>query len=187
MTLDQIARYLFAAALALTGAISGPLSAQDAHDGVRIVGPGEAKNTKQVHLVVDKSTIVDLPVAAADVVITNPDIADAAVQTSQRMIFRGIALGQTNAYIFDHQGNEIVNLEIQVTPDIPLLNSMIAQRVPGARVTAEAVGTDISLNGFVSSSLEATQIVQLAQAFTTEEPLNFMSIDSTEQLNAAIQ
>lgn len=188
MKFDRTKRILLAAAFALSGAFGGSTLAQSA-SGVSIISPGDAKTTESVALVLDKSTIVDLPVPAADVVITNPEIADAAVQTAQRIIFRGVTLGNTNAYVFDHKGNQIVNLEIQVTPDIPLLNKMIAERIPGARIEAAAVGQDISLSGFANSTIEVSQAIQLAQAFggANREPLNFVAIDAADQVTLQVR
>ena len=50
--------------------------------GTKITGPGEAGVSQQVTLGLSKSLIVDLESPAADVVITNPAIADAVVQTA---------------------------------------------------------------------------------------------------------
>lgn len=188
MRYRSITKIMMAAAIALSGFAGSAVWAQhlDAKD-VRIVSPGEDTTTRHVALVLNKSSIVELPVPAADVVITNPDIADAAVQTAKRMIFRGIQIGQTNAFVFDHAGNQILNLEIQVTPDIPLLNEMIARRVPSARVQAEAVGQEVTLSGFANSSLEVTQILQLTEAFTGREPLNFVAIDAADQVTLQVR
>ena len=58
--------------------------------GTRITQPGDSDYSRQVTLGINKSMIVELDNPAADVVITNPDIADAVVQTSKRIIFRGV-------------------------------------------------------------------------------------------------
>ena len=94
-----------AAALVLSSLL-GPAAIAGPNDmGTRITQPGDSDYSRQVTLGINKSMIVELDNPAADVVITNPDIADAVVQTSKRIIFRGVNYGQTNAFIFDKDGN----------------------------------------------------------------------------------
>ncbi|MEQ3746864.1 MAG: pilus assembly protein N-terminal domain-containing protein, partial [Henriciella sp.] len=96
---------LKASALALTlGLCPMAASAQNLM-GVRTIEPGDSNVTKIVKLGKDKSMVIELDRPAADIVITNPAIADATVQTAKRIIFRGIESGQTNAFIFDRDGN----------------------------------------------------------------------------------
>ena len=75
--------------------------------GVSSMDPGETGVTRTVKLGVNKSIIIDLDRSASDVIITNPEIADATVQTARRIIFRGVAVGQTNAFVFDVHGRHI--------------------------------------------------------------------------------
>jgi pilus assembly protein CpaC len=119
--------------------------------GTQITQPGESAVSEQVTLGLNKSTIIDLGAPAADVVITNPDIADAVVQTSQRIIFRGMNYGQTNAFVFDRHGNQILNLEINVEMDMASIEDMIARHVPGARVKVEGLNGNVVITGTTDS------------------------------------
>ena len=157
---------------------------------VDISEPGDTAITQEIVLSLDKSTVVEIGRPASDVVITNPAIADAAVQTSQRMIFRGVSIGTTNAFIFDDAGNQILNLEIRVEPDLSGLMDLIKRHVPDARVTAEAVTSNIVLTGVVDSLSQADSVIRLADAFlgvdrgATDAPavVNMMQIAAKDQV-----
>ena len=82
--------------------------------GVSSLDPGETGVTRVVKLGTNKSIVIDLDRPASDVIITNPLIADATVQTARRIIFRGVQVGQTNAFVFGPDGRPLINLEITV-------------------------------------------------------------------------
>ncbi len=175
-----------AGAVAL-GAAFLPASAQNLLD-VAVTEPGGAVVSKSIVLALDKSIVVETGRPAGDVVITNPLIADAAVQTAERMIFRGVQVGQTNAFIFDREGNQILNLEIRVEPDTAALSELIAKYVPDARVSVEAVNSNIVLSGAIDSLSQSDQIVRLTTAYlglgedSENGIINMMSIGAKDQV-----
>lgn len=153
--------------------------------GVSVMEPGATNVSQTVKLGLNKSTVIELDRPVADVVITNPEIADAVVQTAQRLIFRGIEVGETNAFLFDRQGNPLLNLEIIVDADIAALDKLISRYVPGARVTVESVGGNIVLSGHVDNIMQSDQIVRLIKAYSGDaelEPVNMLSVAAKDQV-----
>jgi pilus assembly protein CpaC len=149
--------------------------------------PGDTNVSRVVKISLNKSTIISLDRAAADVIITNPNIADASVQTPERIIFRGIETGQTNAFIYDRKGNLILNLEITVDVDTSGLDALIARYVPDARVTVETVNGSYVVTGKVDSLSQADQVKRLVGAFAGDEGdtnsvVNMMSIKAKDQV-----
>jgi pilus assembly protein CpaC len=154
-----------AAALALS-VIMGPAALAGPNGfGTQITQPGESAFSEQVTLGLNKSTIVDLGAPAADVVITNPEIADAVVQTAQRIIFRGMKYGQTNAFVFDRNGNQLLNLEINVEMDMSSIEQLIARHVPGARVNVEGLNGNVVITGTTDSLAESDAVERLVEAY----------------------
>jgi pilus assembly protein CpaC len=133
--------------------------------GVNITGPGQSHVAQELTLGLNKSMIIDLDAPASDLVITNPAIADAVVQTSKRIIFRGIAYGQTNAFVFDRDGNQLLNLEINVETDMTSLHKLIERHVPDGRVSIESINGSILLTGTVDSMAQGDQVERLVTAF----------------------
>jgi pilus assembly protein CpaC len=112
-----------------------------------------------------KAAVIDLPVAARDVLLSDPEVADAIVRTSQRVYVIGRKLGQTNIFFFDAKGAQIANVELRVEPDIRALENLIRTSVPTARVRAEAVSGSIVLTGAVRTASDADRVVRLAERF----------------------
>mgnify|MGYP000344267052 CR=1 FL=1 len=73
------------------------------------VGPGVSKNLK---LGLNKAIVIDLPVDAHDVLVADPEVADAVTRTSTRLYIFGKAVGQTNVFIFGAGGEELVTIEL---------------------------------------------------------------------------
>ena len=155
--------------------------------GTSITKPGDQAVSRRVTLGVDKSMIVDLEAPAADVVISNPRIADAVVQTSQRIIFRGIQVGQTNALIFDRAGRPLLDLNISVETDLAALEDTISRHVPDARVKIESVNGSIILTGMVDNLSQSDQVSRLVKAFFPEGSSSGMQIVNMLNVNAADQ
>ncbi len=116
-------------------------------------------------LPINKSAVIDLPTPAADVIITNPAIADAVVRTPNRVIFRGVSTGETNAFFFDAYGNQILDLRIQVEQDLGGLAELYSRLIPNGQIRAEASNGAIILTGRVASLVESQRAVDLATNF----------------------
>ena len=175
-----------AAAFALSAMIGPAAFAGPNGLATRITQPGESAYSQQVTLGLNKSTIVDLGSPAADVVITNPEIADAVVQTSQRIIFRGITYGQTNAFVFDRDGNQLLNLEINVEMDMASLQQLIARHVPAARVKVEGVNGNVVITGTTDSLAESDAVERLVKAYLRADDntqiVNMINVAAKDQV-----
>lgn len=178
-----------AAALVLGLAPLGALAQHNANSnpmGVSSLDPGETAVTRTVKLGVNKSIIIDLDRPASDVIITNPEIADATVQTSRRIIFRGVTVGQTNAFVFDVNGRPLLNLEIDVDMDTAVINEMIKRYVPEARVTVESANSNLVISGLVDNLVQSDQISRLVSAYLpndgVSQVVNMMTIRAKDQV-----
>ncbi|WP_370372622.1 type II and III secretion system protein family protein [Henriciella pelagia] len=173
-------------ALAAVCLFAAPLAAHAQNlMGVSVMEPGDTNVSRTIKLGLNKSTVIELERPVADVVITNPEIADAVVQTAQRLIFRGIEVGETNAFLFDRNGAPLLNLEIIVDADMASLSKLISRYVPDARVQAESVGGNIILTGEVDSLSQSDQVIRLVKAYSGRddfEPVNMMSIAAKDQV-----
>lgn len=131
---------------------------------VRINNGGTSRSASIV-LPFGKSAIIDLPADARDVLISNPQIADATVRTSRRAYVIGRALGQTNIFFFDAAGRQIANVDIRVEPDVGPLNELLHRHGPSSNITAEAVNASVVLSGTARNAGDANQAVSLARTF----------------------
>lgn len=83
----------------------------------------------------NKSTLVELPRDLRDVIVSNPEIMDAVVQSSNRVYLIGKKVGQSNAFFFDSMGRQIVTLEVIVEHDTAVLEGLsgVCCRAPTSR------------------------------------------------------
>ncbi len=178
-------RILLASILA---AAALPAAAQTVPSGLtsHITRPGDTNVSQQVVLGLNQSMIVDLDMPAADVVISNPEIADATVSTSRRIIFRGVRHGMTHALIFDRAGQVLLELNISVETDFTALNDAITRQVPDARVRLEGLNGSIVVSGEVPNLSQADQVMRMVAAYAEEsggpQIINLVSVTGSEQV-----
>ena len=140
-------------------------------------------------LALGKSAIIDLPVEARDVVVANPDIADAVMRTSRRGFLLGVKNGETNVYFLDAQGRQILALEVRVARDTSELDSLISRLAPEARVQAEGVGESIILSGEVPNAAISDRVLRIAQNYagSPEKVVNLMSVKAGDQVQLRVR
>jgi pilus assembly protein CpaC len=145
---------------------------------------GDTSVSEVMHLSLGKSAIVELPIDVSDALVSNPAIADAIIRTPRRIYVLGLAVGQTNAFFFDGQGQQILNLEIRVERDLQPVRDMIERLIPNARIEVEALNDNIVLSGLVSSAAESERAQQIAARYveTPEQVLNTLAITGGEQV-----
>ena len=148
--------------LAATGRApaADPRAAIDPRASRQVVGSDA--NSRFVPLGVGKSVVIDLPRDIKDVLVADPKIANAVVRSSRRAYIIGAAVGQTNVYFFDAEGNQIGGFDIAVTRDLNGLRAAIEQALPGADIRVEGLGEGLVLNGNVATALEAQTAFDIA-------------------------
>ncbi|MEQ9520387.1 MAG: type II and III secretion system protein family protein [Parvibaculum sp.] len=151
---------------------------------VRITEGGSSTASRSLVLGLSKAAIIELPVEARDVLVSNPAIVDAVVRTARRTYLIGMEVGQTNAFFFNESGEQILNLEIRVERDLSSLDEMLTRFLPNARIKVEAVNNNIVLSGRVPNASQATQARDLAARFigNEESVLNMLAIEGKEQV-----
>jgi len=186
----RLARISLSAPLLITLAgvaalgVSTPAAAQRGAQPVHIDTGGQSAVSKSIVLPLDKAAIVELPQAAADVLVSQPSVVDAVVRSPRRVYLLGLKTGMTNAFFFDAQGRQILNLEIQVERDIDALEDLFGRVIPDARIEVESVNDNIVLRGVVQSAAEAANASDLAARFVgkAENVINMLTIRDPDQV-----
>jgi hypothetical protein len=76
-----------------------------------------AAGAQTLHVGVDKASILRLDKDAATIMIANPAIADVAVENARLIFLLGRTTGETNLFILDDRGQEIMTAAIVVVPN----------------------------------------------------------------------
>ena len=151
---------LAALALVAVAAADVPLSAAQAQTATTA---GTVHRTVKVGL--NKSVIVDLPRDARDILVSNPEIADAVIRTSRRIYITGVAVGQSNVIVFDRAGQQVVSLDLLVERDTSALTEMLRRLIPDSDIKVEIVNDNIVLSGSVRNAADARRAQDIANIF----------------------
>jgi pilus assembly protein CpaC len=123
----------------------------------------------------NKSIVIRLPAKAHDVIVGNPEIVDAVVRSKNTAYLFARAVGQTNIFFFDESGQQILNLDLEVTVDVTALRHLLQRSIPGTKITADSVNNSILLAGTAPNAAEAKLAEDLARKFITRVVANIPS------------
>jgi pilus assembly protein CpaC len=139
---------------------------------------------QRVTLGLGKAAVVEIDTDARDVVVSNPEIADAVVRTPRRIFLMGQKGGQTNAFFFDAGGRQIASIDIRVEKDTTDLAKLIKLSFPDTDIKAQAINDTVVLTGHVASAQEAQRATDIAASFTGDPKkiVNVLTIRSSDQV-----
>lgn len=124
-----------------------------------------ASGTERVSLGLNKSIVVDLPVDAHDILVANPEVADAVSRTARRIYLFGKKVGETNIFVFDKAGKQVVSLDLRIERDVTGLDRYLARFIPDSNIKSEIINDNIVLTGTVQTPQDAAKAGQLAEIF----------------------
>ncbi len=150
-------------------------------------GVEDADNGHFIRIALNKSVVIKLPANAKDVIVGNPEIVDAVVRTKNTAYLFARKVGQTNIFFFGPDGQQIMNIDLEVALDSKALHKLIQRTIPGSRITVDTVNENVILNGTASNAAEAKMAEDLAARFinasgATTNVVNAMSIAGEDQV-----
>lgn len=154
-----------AAALLLALPMPGALAQSTGPAPVLNVGTSEYAISRKLDLSIGRSLVVELPRDAKEVFVANPKVANAVVRTARKLFVIGIADGATSMFVMDAEGRQIAALEINVGRDLNVLRQTLRTALPNSQIDVKPAGNSILLVGTVPNASEATQAVDIANAF----------------------
>jgi pilus assembly protein CpaC len=127
----------------------------------------DAGKRRTVNLGLGKSVLVELPRPARDVMVSNPQVVDAVVQTSNRVFLVSRRFGESNAFIFDENGEQFATLEVFVERETAGLEDLLRRLIPGSVIKVEMLNRSAILTGTVRTPVDANRASALAKQFVT--------------------
>ena len=139
---------------------------------------------QRITLGLGKAAVVEIDTDARDVLVSNPEIADAVVRTPRRIFLMGQKGGQTNAFFFDAAGKQIASIDIRVEKDTTDLAKLIKLSFPDTDIKAQAINDTVVLTGHVASAAEAQRATDIAASFAGDpkKVVNVLQIRSSDQV-----
>lgn len=154
------------------------------------IPPGAALPiTRKVTIGLDKSMLVEVPLDLQNVLVSNPEVIDAVVQTSRQVYLLAKDVGEANAFFIGPDGQKLLLLEVTVTRDLAALHDTMARLIPGSKISAEMMGETIVLSGSVATPVDASRAAELAGRFVKKRDsvVNLLSTASKEQVLLKVQ
>ena len=144
---------------------------------------GATPGARFLALGLGKSTVIDLPRDAKDVLVANPAIANAVVRSARRAYLIGVAAGQTNVIFFDGDGRQIAAYDIEVGRDAAGVQQALRKVIRG-NVRVDAVNDSVVLSGDVQNSADVTHAVDAAARLvgSADKVINGLTIRDREQV-----
>ena len=135
------------------------------------------------------SFAVDLPADARDVIVSNPQVAEAMLHSPRRITVIGVAPGETDAVFLDAAGRTILSLRVRVDAGTSALQDTLNRMIPGGQVRAEAVNDSIILSGVAENPAVSAQAARIATAFVSapEKVLNLITVPGSDQVTLKVR
>jgi pilus assembly protein CpaC len=167
---SKLARLLLSAAMAMTcftpafPLLTQPASATDIEASST---EQQSEGTRLVRLGLNKSAVIRLPGQAHDVVVGNDQIVDAVLRKKDTIYLFARETGQTNIFVFDADGQQILAIDFEVALDTLPLKKLLQRQLPGNRIKIDTVNSNVVLSGTARSAEEAKLAHDLAKQFMT--------------------
>ncbi len=126
-------------------------------------GDGPAGQASEIY--VGKSTIVELPAEAHEVLVSDPTKVRAVLRTARQMVLIGQDIGETNVTVFNETGKQILNLSTEVNYDLRALRSALSRTFPGRDIQVESVFGEVVVKGMTGGAAEAEAIRDLVRRY----------------------
>jgi pilus assembly protein CpaC len=175
-----------AVSLAIAAAVMAPLAnlGPPANAGDIDYSQGQESGSRFIRIGLNKSVVIKLPAGVRDVLVGNPDIVDAVVRTKTTAYLFAKAVGQTNVFFFDEQGQQILGLDLEVAQDMAALQKLIHRTIPGSKITVDTIGDNVVLGGVAATPAEAKTALDLAVKFAGDEKkvMSTIAVTGKEQV-----
>ena len=158
-------------------------------DGLQVHTQSSPVKVQVLNLAKGRSAVVDLPVDASDVFVSNPAVADAVLRTPRRIFVLGVEGGQSDAIFFDAMGRQILNLSIRVEAPTDELSDTVHRLYPQSHVDVQSLNGHVILSGMAKDDGQSEGILRLAQTYV-DDPLkvvNLMTIAGKDQVTLKVR
>lgn len=185
----------------LAGLTAGAEAGPDEYDAVPMLtdpdhrshmvveGDGPFPVREKITIGVDKSMLIELPVDMKNVLVSNPEVLDAVVQTPRQVYLLAKDMGEANAFFIGPDGQKVLFLEVSVTRDLTALHDTLRRLIPGSKIRAEMMGDSVVLSGNVISGVDSNRASELAARYVKKKDgvVNLLATAANEQVLLKVQ
>jgi pilus assembly protein CpaC len=139
------------------------------HQSLIRLTEADAGKRRMITLGLGKSALIELPRPARDVMVSNPQVVDAVVQSSNRIFLIARRFGESNAFIFDENGDQFATLEVFVERETAGIENLLRRLIPGSNIKVEMLNRTAILTGSVRTPVDSNRAFALAKQFVSAD------------------
>lgn len=146
---------------------------------------GSQQSGRLLRLGLEKSAVLKLPAAVKDVIVGNPGLVDVVLKNRNTAYLFARRPGQTNIFFLDGAGQQILQLDMEVTLDTKALKGLLDRALPGNAIQLDSTGSNIVLKGTVADAQQGRTAEDLATRFMTSyegSVLNLLKVSEGNQV-----
>ncbi len=163
--------------LLATGCGTPLTSPSQAQQRVTVISPS---HTTTVGVTIGKSQDVRTDQSFTDIVVGNPEVADASPLTDHTVSILGKKVGTTRVSVYDQDKKSVGIFDVEVSYDVSLLSVEIA-RATGGGVKVSSVDGRIMLSGKVADAVTLDKAVSMARQFAPDI-INTVEVTQAQQV-----
>lgn len=141
----------------------------------------ESSRVASVRATLGRSETVRVDRSFVDMVVGDPEIADAMPLTDQSLYILGKKAGTTNVALYDAGKKLIGIIEVEVSYNTGRLASEVRQRLPDSNVNVSSVNGQLVMSGEVPDAVSLEKAVTLAKQFSPNV-VNSLSVARSQQV-----
>jgi pilus assembly protein CpaC len=141
----------------------------------------------EVLVPLNKSQVIEVDRAFAEISVGNPEIADVAPLTRQALYVFGKQLGTTSLTITDSAGNVIAIVDLVVSHDIAGLKAKLFELLPGEAVEVRPASDGLILSGRLSNASAMQRALAVAERYAPDKITNLMVVAGNQQVMLAVR
>jgi pilus assembly protein CpaC len=139
------------------------------------------RNSATVKISIGKSEAVRTGESFSEVIVSDPDVADAIPLTDRSLSVLGKKIGTARVSVYG-EGKKLVGVfDIEVSYDTSRLGSELAQRFPQARFRVSSVNGRIMLGGTAPNAVTVDQAMTIAKQFGADV-INSVKVNAPQQV-----
>lgn len=161
------------------------------------ISPSAMGSTQSVNMSINKSLLLDLPIDAQEVIVSQPGVANAILRSKRRIVVQSAGAGSTNMFFLDANGRTITVLDVTVKTAVSNVASALretyARVLPGSRIEVASVvlqngdGQDVNrivLSGSASSDEQVQTAISIAAQFagSADNVASVIAVDGAQQV-----
>ena len=148
--------------------------------------PGTS-TVQQMKVPVGQSETVNSGADVANLVVGDPEIADASPLGTRSFYILGRKTGRTNLSLYDADDKLLGVINVEVTFDTRGLKDALRTVLPREKIKVRSVNGRVLLQGAVRSSTAAARAMQVAKDFAGNNVTNAMTVGASQQVTLEVR